>query len=115
MTTKEEFLLEHNRLSPASLLASEEMLSRFRAEKAVVFKDNDWSVEKLRRPFIIWMTSLSIQEKEEIKNSASRRAGQAKTGTVIEAFNSYPKKRGVSAREGRGLQKDEAAPAERRF
>lgn len=115
MTTKEEFLSEHNRLSPASLAATEEMVSRFRAEKAMLIKDNDWSIEKLRRPFIIWLTSLSPQEKEQIRNTVPKRGGQEKAGTAIEAFNSYPKKRGVSAREGRGLQKSEAVPAERRF
>lgn len=115
MTTKEEFLSEHNRLSPASLAATEEMLSRFRMEKAAIFKDNDWSVEKLRRPFIIWLTSLSIQEKEQIRNSAAKLSGQNNAATIIESFNSYPKKRGVSAREGRGLQRNEAVPAERRF
>ncbi len=115
MATKEEFLSEHNRLSPASLAATEEMVSRFRAEKAMLIKDNDWSIEKLRRPFIIWLTSLSPREKEQIKNSASKPASQEKAGTVIEAFNSYPRKRGISACEGQGLQKSKAVPAERRF
>jgi hypothetical protein len=114
MTTKQEFLLEHNRLSPASLWATEEMLSRFRMEKSSVFKDNDWSVEKLRRPFIIWLTSLSLQEKEKIRNSNSR-LDPKKPGTIVHAFNSYPRKRGISAREGSGLQKAPAIPAKSRF
>ena len=56
---KEEFLKEHNRLSPKSLKADISLLSRFKVEKASLFKDEDWPIEKLRRPFILWLTSLS--------------------------------------------------------
>ncbi len=64
---KEEFLEEHNRLSPVSLKATTSLLSRFRIEKASLFKDDSWSVDKLRRPFILWLTSLAPGEKESIK------------------------------------------------
>ena len=114
MTTKEEFLLEHNRLSPASLAATKELLTRFRTEKASVFKDNDWSVEKLRRPFIIWLTSLSPQEKEEIKSMESQSVSQQKVVATSASFSSYPRKRGISAR-GESLNKDQVIPATRRF
>jgi len=55
---KEEFLEEHNKLSPKNLRATMPLLSRFRIEKASLFKDDTWSIDKLRRPFITWLTSL---------------------------------------------------------
>lgn len=66
---KEEFLEEHNRLSPANLKATISLLSRFRIEKASIFKDDNWSIDKLRRPFILWFTSLTSKEKENIKKT----------------------------------------------
>ena len=66
-TTKEEFLSEHNRLSPLNLQATMSLLSRFRIERASIFKDNDWPIDKIRRPFILWLTSLSSGGKENIK------------------------------------------------
>ncbi len=62
-TTLEEFLIEHNRLSPAHLQATKEILLRFRDEKRALFQDNDWSIEKIRRPFIIWLYSASLDKK----------------------------------------------------
>jgi len=67
MTKKQQFLLEHNKLSPLNLQATISLLSRFRIEKAVLFKDDNWSLDKLRRPFILWLTSLTAEEKENIK------------------------------------------------
>jgi len=67
-TSKEQFLLEHNRLSPSNLQATIPLLSRFRIERASIFKDDNWSIDKLRRPFILWFTSLPSREKENIKN-----------------------------------------------
>jgi len=66
-TTKEEFLSEHNRLSPLNLQATIALLSRFRIDKASLFKNDDWSIDKLRRPFISWLTSLPSGEKGKIK------------------------------------------------
>jgi hypothetical protein len=63
MTKKQQFLTEHNNLSPSNLQATTENLSRFRLEKPGLFKDNDWSIDKLRRPFIIWLTSLNLKER----------------------------------------------------
>ena len=65
MTKKQQFLLEHNKLSPLNLQATTLLLSRFKIEKATLFKDNNWSTDKLRRPFIFWMTSLTPKEKED--------------------------------------------------
>ena len=62
---KQQFLLAHNKLSPANLQVTQAMLSRFRVEKAGLFKNSDWSTDKLRRPLIMWLTSLSIKEREE--------------------------------------------------
>ena len=64
---KEEFLEEHNRLSPINLRATISLLSRFKMEKASLFKDDNWSIDKLRRPFILWLTSSALREKENIK------------------------------------------------
>lgn len=63
---KEQFLLEHNKLSPTSLQANMPLLSRFRIEKASLFKKEDWSVDKIRRPFILWLTSLTAEERKNI-------------------------------------------------
>ena len=63
-TTKEEFLSEHNKLSPLNLQATTALLLRFKTEKATLFKDNNWSIDKLRRPFIMWLTSLTLKERE---------------------------------------------------
>jgi hypothetical protein len=68
MTAKQKFLEEHNKMSPTNLQATVPMLSRFRIEKSALFKGHDWSVDKLRRPFIIWLTSLTDREKEDIEN-----------------------------------------------
>ena len=68
-TTKEEFLSEHNRLSPLDMQATTSLLSRFKTEKAAIFKDDNWSVDKLRRPFILWLTSLTLKEKRDIKKN----------------------------------------------
>jgi hypothetical protein len=64
---KEEFLEEHNKLSPKNLRATIPLLSRFKIEKASLFKSNYWSIDKLRRPFILWLTSLKIREKGKYK------------------------------------------------
>jgi len=61
---KEEFLEEHNRLSPENLKATIPLLSRFKVEKTSLFKNDDWSIDKLRRPFILWLTSLSLNKRK---------------------------------------------------
>ena len=66
-TTKEEFLSEHNKLSPLNLQATTALLSRFRIERASIFKDDNWLIDKVRRPFILWFTSLPIRERGNIK------------------------------------------------
>ena len=66
MTTKAQFLTEHNKLSPASMQATISLLSRFRIEKAGLFHGENWSIDKMRRPFIFWLTSLSSEEKKTL-------------------------------------------------
>ncbi len=61
---KEQFLEEHNSLSPVNLRATISLLSRFKTEKALLFKDDNWPTDKLRRPFILWLSSLSLNKKK---------------------------------------------------
>jgi hypothetical protein len=70
---KEEFLEEHNRLSPLNLRATTSLLSRFRIEKTLLFKNDDWSIDKLRRPFVLWLTSLTVEEKNNIDKKHTSR------------------------------------------
>jgi len=82
MTNKEQFLTEHNKLSPLSLQATLILLTRFREEKTSLFKDENWSVDKLRRPFILWLTSLAPEKSEnDIKPGNNKLAKQ---------FHPYP-------------------------
>jgi hypothetical protein len=62
MTRKEKFLEEHNRLSGLNLQATAQLMTRFEIEKPAICKNGDWSIEKVRRPFIMWLTSLNIKE-----------------------------------------------------
>ena len=64
MTTKEQFLTEHNKLSPLNLKATEDLLNRFKSEKPSLFKSDDWPVAKIRRPFIFWLTSQATVREE---------------------------------------------------
>ncbi len=81
MTNKEQFLIEHNKLSPLSLQATLVLLNRFRESKTSLFKNDDWSVDKLRRPFILWLTSLPSDIKED----------SAKKGKLVkQLFHPYP-------------------------
>jgi len=73
MNKKQRFLLEHNKLSPLNLQATMSLLSRFRIEKISLFKDDNWLIDKLRRPFILWLTSLTVEERENIKNKKIRK------------------------------------------
>ncbi|MBI2042382.1 MAG: hypothetical protein HYT21_01335 [Candidatus Nealsonbacteria bacterium] len=68
MTPKQKFLDEHNKLSPEHLQATNAMLSRFRVERTALFRDNNWSVDRLRRPFILWIMALTATEKNDINN-----------------------------------------------
>jgi hypothetical protein len=69
MTTKEQFLIEHNDLAPLNLKATMDMLDCFKDEKPMLFKSDDWPVDKIRRPFILWLTSLTKEKKERMVNA----------------------------------------------
>ncbi|MBI4101538.1 MAG: hypothetical protein HY443_01060 [Candidatus Nealsonbacteria bacterium] len=66
MTTKEQFLLDHNKLCSLDLRATMELLSRFEVEKPGLCKNGNWSMEKVRRPFIMWLTSLKQEDRRSI-------------------------------------------------
>ena len=66
MTKKQQFLETHNKLSSPELQANLTMLTHFRTEKNSIFKNDDWNLDKLRRPFIMWLTSLSDEKKVEM-------------------------------------------------
>ncbi len=51
---KEQFLIEHNRLSPANLQATFALLTQFQEEKKPLLQDADWSF-RLRVPLISWL------------------------------------------------------------
>lgn len=69
MTTKEQFLIEHNSLSSPDKRATMELLICFKLYKPALFKGGDYSIEKIRRPFICWLTSLSKTQKIKLKKS----------------------------------------------
>jgi len=57
---------EHNRLSPSNMQATMPLLSHFKIDKCSLFKDDNWNLDKLRRPFITWLTSLKSEERKTI-------------------------------------------------
>ena len=67
--SKEEFLEEHNKLSPTGLKATIPLLSRFKIEKPLLFKSGYWPMDKIRRPFILWLTSPELRKKLSIKKN----------------------------------------------
>jgi len=69
MTTKKQFLIEHNELAPLNLKATIEILNRFRSEKPGLFKDDDWPINKIRRPFIFWLTSMTKAKKADMNKT----------------------------------------------
>jgi hypothetical protein len=78
LISKEQFLKEHNKLSPSNLQATLALLNRFKEEKKPLMKDNEWCLDKHRIPFISWLTSLPKEEKTN------------KRSTKKEIFRNYP-------------------------
>jgi hypothetical protein len=78
--SKEQFLEEHNKLSPSNLQATLALLDRFKEEKRPLMKDDGWCLDKLRIPFISWLTAM----REEPKNK------NAKKSKKKEIFKNYP-------------------------
>ena len=79
MISKEQFLEEHNKLSPLKLQATLAMLDKFKEEKKPLLKDDCWCLDKLRIPFILWLTSLP-----------EKRAKSGKKSKKEEKFKNYP-------------------------
>ena len=79
LINKEQFLEEHNKLSPSNLQATLALLNRFKEEKKPLLKDDSWCLDKHRVPFIAWLSSL---EKPKEKN--------ARLSTKKEIFRNYP-------------------------
>ena len=59
---KEQFLIEHNKLSPDSLKVNLDLLNRFKEAKRPELKDAEWS-NKLRIPLITWLLTLPLVKK----------------------------------------------------
>lgn len=66
--SKEQFLTEHNRLSPENLQATFALLTRFQEEKRPLLKDNNWS-HKLRIPLISWLLALPPKKEKYQRKS----------------------------------------------
>ena len=79
LISKEQFLEEHNKLSPSNLQATLALLNRFKEEKKPLMKDDGWCLDKLRIPFISWLTAM--QEPEKIKGRKSKKK---------EIYKNYP-------------------------
>ena len=77
--SKEKFLEEHNKLSPSGLKATLALLNRFKEEKKPDMKDDSWCLDKLRIPFISWLTAIQNDPKKKTKNSRKK-----------EIFKNYP-------------------------
>lgn len=70
--SKEQFLEEHNKLSPANMQATFALLTQFQETKKPLLKDDEWCIEKLRIPFISWMLSLPQKEKDGYKEKRGK-------------------------------------------
>lgn len=68
LISKEQFLQEHNKLSPSNLQATLVLLNRFKEEKRPLMKDDAWCLDKLRIPFIAWLSSLQKPDKKDAKS-----------------------------------------------
>jgi hypothetical protein len=79
LISKEQFLEEHNKLSPLHLQATLTLLDKFREEKKPLMKDSDWCLDKYRIPFISWLTAM--QKEPEGKGRASKKK---------EIYRNYP-------------------------
>lgn len=79
LISKEQFLEEHNKLSPSNLQATLALLNRFKEEKKPLMKDDGWCLDKLRIPFISWLTT--TQGSEKSKNKISKKK---------EKYKNYP-------------------------
>ncbi len=93
MTNKEQFLMEHNKSSPQNLQATLLLLNNFKEEKKSLFKNDNWSIDKLRRPFIIWLIALQLEKDKlnplSLKDSI-KQAKKITTDKKGQLFHIYP-------------------------
>ena len=78
---KEQFLIEHNKLSPKNLQTTFAMLTRFQEEKKPKLRDNEWS-NKLRIPFISWLLTFPPAPEPDEENNGK---------TEKQEYKIYPK------------------------
>jgi len=71
MISKEQFLIEHNRLSPLNLQTTFAGLTLFQITKKPLLKDSDWSL-KLRIPLIIWLGTLPTVKEKYVRKSTKQ-------------------------------------------
>lgn len=79
LISKEQFLEAHNKLSPKNMQATLALLDRFKEEKKPLLKDNSWCLEKLRIPFMSWLTTLPKEDGKHERKSRKK-----------EIFKNYP-------------------------
>jgi hypothetical protein len=72
LISKEQFLKEHNKLSPLNLQATLTLLNRFKEEKRPLMKDDGWCLDKLRIPFISWLTALKEPDEKNAEKSRKK-------------------------------------------
>jgi len=82
---KEQFLEEHNRLSPSNLKATLALLNKFKEDKKPLMKDSEWCLDKHRIPFIVWLTSMPKDERKAIESQKGK-----VTQKVQSTFRNYP-------------------------
>lgn len=94
LTNQDKFLEEHNKLSPVNLQADLELLNKFRQEKPGLFKDDTWPIEKIRRPFIVWLSGQQTLKRNQpkakfasVKKIAKAKAAKEKGKQL---FHNYP-------------------------
>lgn len=83
MISKEQFLIEHNKLSPLSLQATLFLLTRFQKEKRPLLKNDGWSIDKLRIPFISWLLALPEKKKKKDPKGTPKEKNE-------QVFKNYP-------------------------
>ncbi len=66
--SKEQFLVEHNRLSPAHLQTTFAGLTLFQEAMRPLLKDTEWS-HKLRIPLILWLGTLPPVKAKYVRKS----------------------------------------------
>jgi len=72
LISKEQFLEEHNKLSPLNLQATLALLNRFKEEKRPLMKNDGWCLDKLRIPFISWLTALREPKEKNLEKSRKK-------------------------------------------